>query len=112
MGWERTEHVGTCRPLNSVRITVIAVMVPGISREYDTQMMMLMFGGWQDLVVSWASDNTLSEPHASAKVQMITSYETSGGACEHPESQTGNIHVQRSALKIYSLKVWEMLVRS
>lgn len=48
-------------------------------------MMMLMFGGWQDLVVSWASDNTLSEPHASAKVQMITSYETSGGACEHPK---------------------------
>lgn len=64
-------------------------------------MMMLMFGGWQDLVVSWASGNTLSEPHASAKVQMIKSYETSGGACEHPKSQTRSIHVQRSALKFF-----------
>lgn len=110
VGWERAEHIGTCRPLKSVRITMIAVMGPGLSAECDTQM--LTFGGWQDLGVSWASDNTLSEPHASTKVRMITSYETSGGACEHPESQTGNIRAQRSALKIYSLKVWEMLVRS
>lgn len=101
MGLERAEHIGTCRPLKSARIVVIAVMGPGISREYEAQMMMLMFGGWQDLVVSWASDNTLSESHASSKVQMITSYETSGGACEHPKSQTGSIHVQRSALNFF-----------
>ena len=56
-GAERAEHIGTCRPLKSARIAVISVMGPGISREYDTQMMMLMFGGWQDLVVSWASEH-------------------------------------------------------
>lgn len=95
-----------CRPLKSVRFPVIAVMVLGISRQYVTHDEMLMLGGWQDLVVSWASDHALSEPHASPKVQMIMHQETSGrGPCEHPESQTGNLHMQRSTFKAFLLKL-------
>lgn len=38
-----------------------------MSREYDMHDEMLMLGGWQDSVMSWAEQLTVIEMHASTK---------------------------------------------